>query len=114
MTLLGAADEAAAPLDADADADGAKVLTVRPETSEAASLGETVVVLANELVEFVLESVELELDDEEELLPLPLLTPLPFLRMRLDITSTSMSMKVNSGPATIALLCRSMTPPFKG
>ena len=30
------------------------------------------------------------------------------------MSSVSMSMKVSSGPATIALLCRSMTPPFKG
>lgn len=111
MTLLGGADEVAEGVDVlpDADADGAKVLTERPETIAPASLGETVVVLTNELA--VPESVELdelELDDEE---PLPLL---PFLRMRLDIMSTSMSMKVSSGPATIALLCRSTTPPFKG
>jgi hypothetical protein len=123
MTLSGGADEVAEGVDVlpDADADGAKVLKGRPETIAPASLGETVVVLTNELAapepyeleldepgSYELELDELELDDEE---PLPLL---PFLRMRVDIMSTSMSMKVSSGPATIALLCRSTTPPFKG
>jgi len=91
--------------DADSDADGVTVLKGRLATIAAASLGETVVVLTNELAPV---SVELELDDEE---PLPLS---PFLRTRADNVSTSMSMKVSSGPATIALLSRSMTPPFKG
>ena len=72
----------------------------------AASLGETVVVLTNELAEF-------ESDDEEPLLLL-LLPLLPLLRMRVEMMSTWMSIKVSSGPATIALLCRSMEPPFKG
>jgi hypothetical protein len=105
MTLLGGADEEAA---------GATVLKERPETSAPASLGERVVVLANELAlefEFMPGLYELELDDEELF---PLLPELPFLRMRLDIMSILISMKVSSGPATIALLCRSMTPPFKG
>jgi hypothetical protein len=120
MTLLGAADGVAEGIDMDmdmspdvADAGGAEVL--RLAMILAASLGETVVVLANELAMpesvFMLELYELELDDEE---PLPLLPLLPFLRTRTEISSTSMSMKVISGPATIALLCRSTTPPFKG
>jgi len=118
MTLSGGADEVAEGVDVlpDADADAAMVLNGRPETIAPASLGETVVVLTNELAapepyELELDEpglYELELDDDE---PLPLL---PFLRMRVDIMSTSMSMKVSSGPATIALLCRSTTPPFKG
>ena len=99
MTLSGAADGVAEDPEA-------KVLKGRPETSAPASLGETVVVLANELVEPELFMLEL---DDEELLALP-----PLLRTRLDMISISMSMKVNSGPATIALLCRSTTPPFKG
>jgi hypothetical protein len=118
MTLSGAAADEVAE---DPDADEATVLKGRPETRAPASLGETVVVLANELAEpepelFMpgsydeLELDELELDDDEE--PLPLLPP--FLRMRVDTMSTSMSMKVSRGPATIALLCRSTTPPFKG
>jgi hypothetical protein len=112
MTPLGAADGVAEAeeLPDVADADGAEVL--RLAMILAASLGETVVVLANELAApepmLMLELDELELDDEE---PLPLL---PFLRTRTEISSTSMSMKVSSGPATIALLCRSTTPPFKG
>ena len=115
MMLLGGADVVAEAEDMDmdmspvADADGAELL--RLAMIAAASLGETVDVLTNELawVEFEFEfgSDELELDDEEPL-------PLPFLRMRVDIMSTSMSMKVSSGPAMIALLCRSTTPPFKG
>jgi len=92
-----------------------------------ASLGETVVVLTNELAAPELEleeeeeeeeEEELELDDEELLLlllPLLLLLLLPpFLRTRTAMSSVSMSIKVSSGPAMIALLCRSMTPPFKG
>jgi hypothetical protein len=119
--LSGGADEVAEGVDVSPDADGAGVLNGRPETIAPASLGETVVVLTNELAApesyeleldepglYELELDELELDDEE---PLPLL---PFLRMRVDIMSISMSMKVSSGPATIALLCRSTTPPFKG
>lgn len=101
-------------MDMSPDADGAKVLTGgRLAMIAAASLGETVVVLANELLmpELMLELSEPGLDDEE---PLSLLPLLPLLRTRTEIWSTSMSMKVISGPATIALLCRSMTPPFKG
>jgi len=113
MTGLGAADAAEADgvtegADVLPDADGAKVLL---EMIAAASLGETVVVLTNELAPpglYEPELDELELDDGE---PLPLL---PLLRMRTEMSSTSMSIKVSSGPATIALLCRSTTPPFKG
>jgi len=126
MTLLGAADALAEAVVVDelpvADADGAELL--RLATIAAASLGETVDVLTNELawVEFEFESEEVELDepefDEVELDEVELddeePLPLPFLRMRVAIMSTSMSIKVSSGPATIALLCRSMTPPFKG
>ena len=103
MTPLVAADEVGATL-------------LKPATIAAASLGATVVVLVNELAVAVfvsvlgLDAVELEADEE-----LPLLSSLPpFLRTRTEISSFSESMKVNSGPATIALLCRSMTPPFKG
>ena len=104
----------------DPDADGEAVLTGRLARIAAASLGETVVVLANELAVFesdelevdVLESDELELDDDSEE-PLPLLPLSPFLRTRTETSSTSMSMKVTNGPATIALLSRSITPPFK-
>jgi hypothetical protein len=114
MMLLGAADA-----DADEDALEATVLTGELPTIADASLDETVVVLANELTdEFELElgggglfEVELE---EEELLLLPLLPLLPLSRTRLESESTWMSMKVTTGPATIALLCRSTAPPFSG
>lgn len=112
MAPLGVDDGLAVGVDA-------KVLTGRLEMIAAASLGETVVVLVNEVAapelyepeSFEPELFELELFDEEPLLLLPLL---PLLRTREEILSTSISMKVISGPATIALLCRSMTPPFKG
>ena len=104
MTALGAAEEVGAAL-------------LKPATIAAASLGATVVVLVNELAVPVFVSVlgldvVVELEDDEEL---PLLSSLPpFVRTRTEISSFSESMKVNNGPATIALLCRSMTPPFKG
>ena len=103
MTALGTAEEVGAAL-------------LKPATIAAASLGATVVVLVNELAVPVFVSVlgldVVELEDDEEL---PLLSSLPpFLRTRTEISSFSESMKVNNGPATIALLCRSMTPPFKG
>ena len=47
------------------DADGAMVLKGRPETSAPASLGETVVVLTNELATLELDE-ELELEDEDD------------------------------------------------
>ncbi len=76
-------------MDMSPDADGVPV--ERLATIAAASLGETVVVLANELVmpesEFMPEADELELDDEEPL-PLPLLLLLPLLRMRVENWST--------------------------
>jgi hypothetical protein len=116
---------------ADGVAVGAKVLTGRLPMIAAASLGETVVVLANELVKLEFEFM-FGLDDEELLLLLLLLLPLllllllllllpllllpllPLLRMRMEISSMLTSTKVIVGPATIALLCRSMTLPFKG
>jgi hypothetical protein len=112
---------------ADGVAVGAKVLTGRLPMIAAASLGETVVVLANELVKLEFEFM-FGLDDEELLLLLLLLLPLllllllpllllpllPLLRMRTEISSMLTSTKVIVGPATIALLCRSMTLPFKG
>jgi hypothetical protein len=109
---------------ADGVAVGAKVLTGRLPMIAAASLGETVVVLANELVKLEFEFM-FGLDDEELLLlllplllllllPLLLLPLLPLLRMRMEISSMLTSTKVIVGPATIALLCRSMTLPFKG
>jgi hypothetical protein len=79
------------------------VLKGRLATIAAASLGKTVVVLTNELA--VLKSDMLEEDDEE---PLSLLPLSPVLQTRTEVSSTSMSMKVSNGPATIALLSRSM------
>lgn len=109
-SLLGGADEVMEGIDIDVpDALRVTVLKGRLEMSADASLGETVVVLANELA--MPELYEPEPYDED---PLWLLLLPPLLRTRLEITSTWTSMKVSSGPATIALLCRSMASPFKG
>ncbi len=110
MMPLGAAD-------ADEDADEATVLTGLLPTIPDATLGETVVVLANELTdefEFELGGGGGLFEDEFEELLLLLLPLLPLLRTRLESGSTWMSMKVTTGPAIIALLCRSTAPPFSG
>ncbi len=78
-TLLGGGD-------AGAEADGVAVLAERVPMIAAASLGDTVVVLANELDKLMVELDEPESDDEELLLLLlPLL--LPLLRTRVETTS---------------------------
>jgi hypothetical protein len=109
-----AAEDMSMDMAVDADADADTVLKLRPETTAPAWLRATVVVLTDELAcsepEVVMLSpmlgIEYEPDFEEPLLPLERTSP--------DRMSISMSMKTTSGPATIALLCRSTAWPFRG